>query len=177
MPDYFTLGLNDEYVFRYGPGSGGNSRPELGRWIGLRNTGSNALFIPQKTETEYTAVYNNIGSLSGITLTSGQYGVYTISSDSAVGKLYSNTAAMGLPSGSACWSPSTPSATSATPPSCPSGFSDEGVTNTKDVQTSDEVGKTGVNHGDAGWMAYQYLGYYCPGSFVSNISVRVCSKD
>ena len=95
MPDFFQLGLNDEYVFRYGPG-GDNSRPELSRWMGLRNTGSNALFIPQKTETEYTAVYNNIGSLSGITLTSGQYGVYTISSDSAVGKLYSNTAAMGL---------------------------------------------------------------------------------
>ena len=60
--------------------------------------------------------------------------------------LYSNTAAMGLPSGSACWSPSTPSATYASPASCPSGVTDNGVTNTRYVQTSEEVNKTGVNN-------------------------------
>jgi len=160
---------NSSVTKRYGAGSGGNARPELGRWIKITNSNSLASPLFENTTTEQESMYSNISGASNITVETGLWGI------EGTNTLYSNTAAMGLPSGAACWSPSTPSATYATPPSCPSGFTDNGVTNTKDVQTSDEVNKTGVHNGDAGWMAYQYLGYYCPGSFVSNISVRECT--
>ena len=160
---------NSSVTKRYGSGSGGNARPELGRWIKITNSNSLASPLFENTTTEQESMYSNISGASNLSTETGLWGI----EDTNV--LYSNTAAMGLPSGAVCWSPSTPSATYATPALCPDGFNDNGVTNTRNVQTSDEVNKTGVHNGDAGWMAYQYLGYYCPGSFVSNISVRECT--
>ena len=160
---------NSSVTKRYGSGSGGNARPELGRWIKITNSNSLASPLFENTTTEQESMYSNISGASNLSTETGLWGI----EDTNV--LYSNTAAMGLPSGAVCWLPSTPSATYATPPLCPDGFNDNGVTNTRNVQTSDEVNKTGVHNGDAGWMAYQYLGYYCPGSFVSNISVRECT--
>ena len=160
---------NSSVTKRYGLGTGGNARPEIGRWIKITNSNSLASPLFEGSDSMKDNMYSNLSGASNLSTETGLWGI------EGTNTLYSNTAAMGLPSGSACWSPSTPSATYATPPDCPLGFNDNGVTNTRNVTTSDEVNKTGVHNGDPGWMAYQYLGYFCPGSFVSNISVRECT--
>ena len=163
------LAGNSSVTKRYGAGSGGNSRPELGRWIKITNTSSSASPLIENTTAEQESMYSNISGASNISVETGQYGI------EGTNTLYSNTASMATVSGAPCWSPSTPSATYATPPSCPSGFSDGGVTNTKDASTYQAVGQTGVNHNDQPWMFYQYAGYICNSPFVSNISVRICT--
>ena len=160
---------NSSVTKRYGAGSGGNSRPELGRWIKITNSNSLASPLFENTTAEQESMYTNISSASNISVETGLWGI------EGTDTLYSNTAAMGLPSGSACWSPSTPSATYATTPSCPSGFTDGGVTNTKDASTHAERNRTGVHHGEQPWMFYQYAGYICSSPYVSNISVRICT--
>ena len=169
MPTEITTKVdgNSSVVVRYGPGSGGNSRPELGRWMKITNSSSQASPLFENTETEKNSMYSNIGSASNISVKFGQYGVSTT--------LYNNTSAMAVISGAPCWSPSTPSATYATPPACPSGFSDGGVTNTRNASTFQTVGQAGVNHTDQPWMFYQYAGFVCPSPFVANISVRNCT--
>lgn len=160
---------NSSVTKRYGPGSGGNNRPELGRWIKITNSNSLASPLFENTTEEQQSMYANISSASNISVETGQYGI------EATNTLYSNTSNMATVNGFPCWSPSTPSATYATTPSCPSGFTDGGVTNTKDASTHQAVGQTGVNHGDQPWMFYQYAGYKCSSPFVANISVRICT--
>ena len=171
----YRLQDGNSYTFRMGAGTGGNSRPELGRWMKITNNNALDMMIPQNSEGERNAVYANMGVGSvgaSVSVAYGQYGVGTT--------LYNNTSNMATISGAPCWGApptyaGTPSATYATPPSCPSGFSDQGVTNTRNAATSQTVGHTGVNHNDQPWMFYQYAGYICPAGFVANISVRVCT--
>tara|TARA_R100001460_G_scaffold22819_1_gene46313 strand:+ start:288 stop:887 length:600 start_codon:yes stop_codon:yes gene_type:complete len=165
-------------VKRYG-GGGDNNRPELGRWCHIQVTGIGVGDIPlfEKTEAEMQAMYSNLNSISGVTLTTGQYAQYRENFSNTY--LYNNTAVMETPSSSACWSPSTPSQLYTAPPTCPTGFSTSGILYDKDSATSDEPGKTGIHHStsDLGWMSYQYLGYICPSGFVSNVNVRICYKS
>ena len=165
---------NSSVTKRYGAGSGGNSRPELGRWIKITNSNSLASPLFENTTAEKESMYSNISGASNISVETGQYGI------EGTNTLYSNTSNMATISGAPCWGApptyaGTPSATYATPPLCPSGFSDGGVTNTRNAATSQTVGQTGVNHNDQPWMFYQYAGYICPAGFVANISVRVCT--
>lgn len=160
---------NSSVTKRYGPGSGGNNRPELGRWIKITNSNSLASPLFENTTAEQESMYANISSASNISIETGQYGI------EGTNTLYSNTSNMATISGAPCWSPSTPSATYATTPSCPSGFTDGGVTNTRNASTYQTVGQTGVNHNDQPWMFYQYAGYFCNSPFVANISVRICT--
>ena len=160
---------NSSVTKRYGAGSGGNDRPELGRWIKITNSNSLASPLFENTTAEKESMYSNISGASNIIVETGQSGI------EGKNTLYSNTSNMATVSGAPCWSPSTPSATYATTPGCPSGFTDGGVTNTKDASTHSERNRTGVNHGEQPWMFYQYAGYICNSPFVSNISVRICT--
>ena len=117
-----TVPGNSSVTKRYGAGSGGNSRPELGRWIKITNSSSLASPLFENTTAEQESMYSNISGASNISVETGQYGI------EGTNTLYSNTASMATVSGAPCWSPSTPSATYATPPGCPSGFTDGGVT-------------------------------------------------
>ena len=160
---------NSSVTKRYGAGSGGNNRPELGRWIKITNSSSLASPLFENTTAEKESMYSNISGASNISVEVGQYGI------EGTNTLYNNTSNMATVNGAPCWSPSTPAATYATPPFCPSGFTDGGITNTKDASTYQTVGQTGVNHGDQPWMFYQYAGYKCVAPFVANISVRLCT--
>ena len=164
-----TVPGNSSVTKRYGAGSGGNDRPELGRWIKITNSNSLASPLFENTTAEKESMYSNISGASNISVETGQYGI------EATNTLYSNTSNMATVSGAPCWSPSTPSATYATTPSCPSGFTDGGVTNTRNASTHAERNRTGVNHGEQPWMFYQYAGYICPSPYVANISVRICT--
>lgn len=166
----YRLQDGNSYTFRMGAGTDGNNRPEIGRWMKITNNNALDMMIPENSEGERNAVYANMGVGSVGASVSVAYGQYGVGST-----LYNNTSTMATVSGAPCWSPSTPSATYATPPSCPSGFSDQGVTNTKDASTYQAAGQTGVNHNDQPWMFYQYANYICPSPFVGNISVRVCT--
>lgn len=164
-------------IKRYG-GGGDNNRPELGRWCHVQVTQIGVDDIPlfEKTEAEMQAMYNNLNSINGVTLTTGAYGQWRENFN--VSWLWNPTAVMETPSGSACWSPSTPSQLFTAAPDCPTGFIDYGMLYDKDCATSDEPGKTGIHHSlsDLGWMGYQYLGYICPSGFVSNVNCRACYK-
>ena len=163
-------------IKRYG-GGGDNNRPELSRWCHIQVTSGGDIPLFEKTTAEMQAMYSNLNSISGVTLTTGQYAQYREAFGNTY--LYNNTAVMETPSSSACWSPSTPSQLFTAPPACPSGFSDSGVLYDKDSATNDEPGKTGIHHSltDLGWMFYQYAGYTCPSGFVSNVNVRICYKS
>tara|TARA_R100000231_G_scaffold35321_2_gene31277 strand:+ start:319 stop:837 length:519 start_codon:yes stop_codon:yes gene_type:complete len=168
----YRLQDGNSYTFRMGAGTDGNNRPEIGRWMKISNNNALDMMIPQNSEAERNAVYANMGVGgvgASVNVVYGQYGVGST--------LYNNTSNMATVSGFPCWGASggTPAATYATPPLCPSGFNDQGVTNTRNAATSQTPGQTGVNHNDQPWMFYQYANYICPAGFVANISVRVCT--
>ena len=84
---------NSSVTKRYGAGSGGNSRPELGRWIKISNTSSSASPLFENTTAEQESMYSNISGASNIVVETGQYGI------EGTNTLYSNTASMATVSG------------------------------------------------------------------------------
>ena len=90
-----TVPGNSSVTKRYGAGSGGNDRPELGRWIKITNSNSLASPLFENTTTEQESMYSNISGASNLSTETGLWGI------EGTNTLYSNTAAMGLPSGSA----------------------------------------------------------------------------
>jgi hypothetical protein len=79
---------NSSVTKRYGAGSGGNSRPELGRWIKITNSNSSASPLFENTTAEQESMYSNISGASNISVETGQYGI------EGTNTLYSNTSNM-----------------------------------------------------------------------------------
>ena len=158
-----SLSNGSSILGRYGPGSSAGL-PERDRWTILYNDSGRTMFIPEKTQAERTAVYNNFpykhrsGPSYGVTSTK---------------KLYANTTGHGT---GPCWTPHSNNASYTTPGGCPSGYTDEGVVNGNNLNAINANFQTGVNHGDIQWMFYFDNAYGCPSGYFAKYSIRYCTK-
>lgn len=157
------LTTNTKLLGRYGTGDD-SSRPEYGRWRMLIGSGSNDMFIPEKTSAEREAVYNNFPYKYG---SGAAYGLTSLS------LLFDNTVVFGT---GPCWNNGF-AGTYNTPASCPSGFTQQGsVTNTPNINPNDWSGVSGIHQNDPGWLFYLEKDHGCTASFPdAGISVRYCS--
>ncbi len=156
------LTTNTKLLGRYGTGDD-SSRPEYGRWRMLIGSGSNDMFIPEKTSAEREAVYNNFPYKYG---SGSAYGLTSLS------KLFDNAAVFGT---GPCWNDGF-AGTYNTPASCPSGFSDGGVINTANINPNVWSGVAGIHQNEAGWLFYLEKDSGCTASFPdAGVSIRYCS--
>lgn len=158
-----NLSTGQSILGRYGPG-GDNARRERIRWVRLFNNSGSTMFIPELTQAERNSVYYNFPQLDR---PEPGYGV------TSTRRIYNNTAIIG---NGPCWNGNSNAANYRTPPGCPSGWADEGITNTNNVQPNNQFARNGVFHNDGSWMFYFEKGYGCFGNATAKVSVRKCYK-
>lgn len=159
LPSYYQSILG-----RYGPG-GDSARPERLRWVRLYNNSGSSMFIPERTQNERTSVYYNFPQKDRPDPAYG-YTPYR--------RLYNNTAVMG---NGPCWNWNSNSANYRSPPGCPGGYAQEGVTNTNNVNPNNQWGRAGVHHFDGAWMFFFEKAYGCNSNSFAKVSVRRCYRS
>lgn len=162
----------DSLLGRYGPGNDGNRR-ERGRWIVLQNNSAYDMFLGERTQGERTSIYDNFpqpkfreGNGNNLGYNPGPVYGYT-----PYRRLYNNRAQIG---NGPCWNGNSNRANYRSPPGCEGGMSQEGITNTNNVNPLQQNARNGVHHFDGSWMFYFEKDYGCSGSSRAKVSVRRC---
>jgi hypothetical protein len=150
---YRNISNGTSLLNRYGPGDS-NSYPERGRWMIVVNNSGLTMFLPENSQAERTAIYNNFPNR----IVGGHYGIAS--------RLYNNTARVG---NGACWTGPGNTGNYNDPPGCPGGWTDAGtvegsVTDPGNQNPNSLVGRAGNPHANPFWMAWYALGYGCPGN-------------
>lgn len=166
------IGKNVTMLGRWGDG-GKAGRPEWGRWRIIKGHSSLDMWVPEKSSAERDSVYNNFPIKYGSGPAYGKYypSIYGLPSRKY---LYDNTTRMGT---GPCWN-NYFAGSYLTPAGCPSGFTDDGVTNSRTVNPNLEYNRTGVHHYDQRWMFFIENGWGCTTSYPhAGISVRLCRMN
>ena len=145
----------------------------------FENRSGNTLFIPANSATEKQSVYENLGSVSGVTMYRGHF--HHPQDLSGTPKMYLVKSNMTDVHGSACWSG--PNFTGSTaPPDCDSGFTSEADSFGSVVLTSALFGTSMTTnyYGTSNQLGWAWLihsmstsGVFCGNSGFPYGSVRV----
>lgn len=158
-----TLANGASRIARYGPG-GQSDRPEYNRWVYLTNPSGLTMFLPENSEAERNAIYNNFPYKTQYVRGYGTTGTGGV-------RLWQNSNAIGT---GPCWSTFF-GGTYATPAACASGFTQEGSVVNAYTNPLSYTGLT-TQHTNVGWQFYLQYRYGCPDTFRMGASTRYCYR-